>query len=335
MVIPVKNEKDHISRILTEVTKQTYPQKNYEVIVVDDESTDITPNVCHAFAEKYPFLTFLSTQGYPSSLRYKKRPLNMGIQRAKGEIILLTDADCHVSSSWIEIMISYFTPKVGCVIGYSQADPVITNLHKLQAFDFLMLMGAARGTTQWGLPLACTGQNLAYRKAIFEKVGGFSSFADVVGGDDNLLLQRIKHLTKMKVVFASDSFCYVSSPPLSSLEELLTQRIRWASDAFQIRKYDPLFFSITVITFFVNLFSLTLFTVAPWYPAQIALLLIGLLVKFVMEGILMLRATHLLKQKNLRHIFPLWFLLQIPYVSVMGIFSFVGNWLPWGGRQKK
>jgi len=332
-VIPVKNEKDFISRILSEITRQTYPKLKYEVIVVDDESTDITPNVCRAFAEKHSHVRFLSTKEYSSPLRYKKRPLDMGIIQAKGEIILLTDADCHISSSWIEMMVSYFTPEVGFVIGYSQTDPVVTRLHKIQALDFLLLMGATRGTTVWGLPFACTGQNLAYRKQAFEQVGGFSSFATASGGDDNLLLQRIKSFTKWKIVFASDSFSYVSNYPVTTLKELLTQRIRWATDVFYIRHFDPLFFSIIVITFLANLFPFILLGISPWYPTLIYPLFLGLVVKFVIEGILMIRTTHVFNRKNLRPTFPNWFFFQIPYITTMGILSFLGNRLPWGGRQ--
>jgi len=333
VVIPVKNEKDHISRILTEVTRQTYPKAYYEVVVVDDESTDITPNVCHAFVEKHSNVRFMSTKGSSSTLRTKKRPLDMGIRQAKGEIILLTDADCHVSSSWIETMISYFTPQVGLVIGYAQTEPTETNLHKIQALDFLLLMGAARGTTQWGLPFACTGQNLAYRKEAFEKVGGFSSFADTVGGDDNLLLQRIKHFTPWKIVFATHSFSYVSSPPVPTLKGFITQRIRWATDALFIRKYNPLFFSMTVTTFLVNLLPLIMLGSSLWSPGLLNPLIIGLIVKFAIEGILMLRTTVVFNRSDLRVTFPYWFILQIPYVTIMGVFSFVGNRMPWGGRQ--
>lgn len=334
VVIPVKNEKDHVARILTEVTHQTYPNDRYDIIVVDDESTDISPNICRAFAEKHSNVTFLSTKDSSSALQFKKRPLDMGIRRAPGEIILLTDADCHVSSSWIEVMTSYFTPGVGMVIGHSQISPSVTNIQKIQALDFLLLMGAAKGAAQLGVPLACTGQNLAYRKKAFDEVGGFSSFPSAVGGDDNLLLQLIKHRTDWKIAFASDSFSYVSSPPLVTLRDFFTQRMRWASDALCIPRYDLSFFSIIVTTFLANILPLIMLMGSPWNPGLLLPLVKGLILKFAAEGALMMRITRILNRSELRGIFPLWFLFQIPYVAIIGGLTLPGKGPPWGGRQK-
>ena len=334
VIIPAKNEKDNIGNILFDVTHQTYPRDKYEIIIIDDESTDITPNICNAFVEKYPNVTLLSTKGFTSPLRYKKKPLDLGISHANGEIILLTDADCHVASTWIESMVSYFTPEVGMVIGYSETSPVNATFEKIQALDFLMLMSAARGTAQLGLPYACTGQNLAYRKGAFKEVGGFSAFANSVGGDDTLLLHQIKQKTRWKIVFALDSASFASSPPLSSLRAFITQRIRWAADTISIKDTDPLFFSIIVTTFLANLMPVIL-TISLLFSSLAFLPLIkGLTFKFALEGLLMLKGTTVFKRKELISIFPAWFFFQIPYITLMGILSFFGNRFSWGGRLK-
>lgn len=335
VVIPVKNEKDHIGRILAEVTHQTYPREKYEIIVVDDESTDVTPNVCRAFSEKYSNVRCLSTQGVSSPLKFKKRPLDLGIRSAKGEIVLLTDADCHISSSWIEMMASYFTPRVGMVVGYSQTTGSVTTLERIQSLDFLLLMGAARGATQLGVPLACTGQNLAYRKQAFEDVGGFSGFANAVGGDDNLLLQQIRHRTDWKIAFALEKFSYVSSRPVPGMGSFLTQRMRWASDALLVPRHDPLFFSIIVAAFLANLLPLILLVASPWFPGLFIPFVKGLAAKFAAEGTLMIKTTRAFDRTDLQRTFPVWFFFQLPYVAVMGISSFLGHRLPWGGRNSE
>ena len=334
VVIPVKNEKEHIQRILTELIHQTYPMDRYEVIVVDDESTDITPNICSALVKKYDNFHLLSTEGMSSPLKYKKRPLDLGIGQAKGEIILLTDADCHVVSTWIEAMASYFAPQVGLVIGYSQTGPAPTRLQKIQAVDFLMLMAAARGTTQLGFPLACSGQNLAYRKRAFKEVGGFSSFARAVGGDDNLLLQKVKHETDWKIVFATDSLSHVTTPPVPTLKGFISQRARWASDALYIQKLDRPFFAMILTTFLVNLFLVFLGITLPWKPEHLTYLGQGIAIKFALEGILMIQATRLFRRHELRATFAGWFVFQVPYVVLMGILTLAAKRLGWGGRPK-
>ncbi|MAG21324.1 MAG: glycosyltransferase [Candidatus Marinimicrobia bacterium] len=334
VVLPAKNERDHIHRILREVVHQTYPKEKYEVIVVDDESTDITPNVTHAFMEKYDNVHFLSTEGSASPLRNKKRPLDIGIRSARGEIILLTDADCHISSQWIESMVSCFTPDTGLVIGHAEIDHPETAMQQIEALDFLLLMGAARGTASLGFPFACTGQNLAYRKEVFEQAGGFSSFADAAGGDDNLLLQNIKQHKEWTITTAFDRASYVSTPPLPNLRPFISQRIRWAADSLSVRQTDMFFFFVIIVTFLANLLILLLaasllFSLKWFFPFILAL---GL--KFIVEGLLMLRTTSLFERFDMRRSFPIWFFSQIPYVVVMGIVTLLPIPTGWGGRQK-
>ncbi len=62
IVIPARNEKDHIENILQDVVHQTYPVDYYEIIVVDDESSDITSNLVNAFSQRYPNVKHKSSQ---------------------------------------------------------------------------------------------------------------------------------------------------------------------------------------------------------------------------------------------------------------------------------
>lgn len=334
VVIPARNERDNLERILREVTHQTYPVEKTEIIVVDDESTDITPNIGRAFAEKYDHVQLLSTAGFTSPLKYKKRPLDLGIGHARGEIIVLTDADCHVGSRWIETMVSYFEPRVGMVIGFSETRPAHTRFALIQALDFLLLMAAARGAARWGQPFGCTGQNLAYRKEVYEEVGGFSRFARAVGGDDTLLLQQVKHQTGWKIVFATDTASTVSSPPVSTLREYLSQRLRWASDSLRIPRMDPLLFLMLGTVFLVNLFSLLTGISLIWEATAFLPWVRAMAAKFALEGLFALAATRVFKREKLFSVFPTWFLAEIPYVVSIAFLLLFRDRLRWGGRLR-
>lgn len=333
VVIAAKNEKDHLERILTDLTHQTYPVENTEIIIVDDESTDITPNIAQVFADKYDHVRLLSTRGLASPLRYKKRPLDLGIREARGEIILLTDADCHVGSAWIESMVSYFKPDVGMVIGYSETLPVRTLFDRIQALDFLLLMAAARGSTMWNQPFGCTGQNLAYRKSVYWQVGGFSRFRDAVGGDDTLLLQQVKHRTPWKIVFATDPASAVSSPPVFTGRQYLSQRFRWGSDALRIPGMDPLLFALLLIVLLVNLLPVLTGLNLLWNPATLIPWIKGMAAKFAVEGLFVVAGTRVFGRQELRSAFPAWFFTQIPYVVAVAFLLLLGHRLPWGGRH--
>ncbi len=335
IIIPAKNEEINIGGILSDLKNQTYPEDLFEVIVIDDESTDNTAEVVNDFFGHIPGLKLLTTTGIESSLRYKKRPLDLGIRQSSGEILLLTDADCRVSPNWITAMVSCFTENTGMVIGFSEASPVTTMIQKLEALDFLMLLSAARGSAALGAPYACTGQNLAYQRRAFDEVGGFSAFASQVGGDDTLLMQQIKQKTSWQIVFSSNPDSFVTTVPQETLWGFITQRIRWAADTLLVWKTDPLFFVIIVVTFCANLLSL----IFPLILIKNHILLLavgcGLSAKFTVEGILMMKGTSLFNRQNIRPYFLPWFILQIPYISVMGLLSFFGNFLPWGGRQNR
>lgn len=335
IVIPAKNEAKNIVNILNNLSQQTYPEDLFEVIVVDDKSQDYTATIVNDFMGNISNLQLLSTAGVESSLRYKKHPLNLGIRKSQGEILLLTDADCTVSSNWIAAMVSSFTENVGMVIGYSEASPVRTITQKLEALDFLMLLSAARGSAALGDPYACTGQNLAYRRQAFDAVGGFSAFASQVGGDDTLLMQQIKRQTSWEIVFSPDPDSFVKSTPQETAWGFITQRIRWASDTLQVWKTDPLFFGIIVVTFLANLLSLTFPFMLFNNPLLIPIVCYGLCAKFAVEGAVMLKGTSFFNRQELRSVYLLWFLLQIPYITFMGLLSFFGNFLPWGGKQNR
>ena len=335
IVIPAKNEAKNIVNILNNLSQQTYPEDLFEVIVVDDKSQDYTATIVNDFMGNISNLQLLSTAGVESSLRYKKHPLNLGIRKSQGEILLLTDADCIVSSNWIATMVSSFTENVGMVIGYSEASPVRTITQKLEALDFLMLLSAARGSAALGDPYACTGQNLAYRRQAFDAVEGFSAFASQVGGDDTLLMQQIKRQTSWEIVFSPDPDSFVKSTPQETAWGFITQRIRWATDTLQVWKTDPLFFGIIVVTFLANLLSLTFPFMLFNNPLLIPIVCYGLCAKFAVEGAVMLKGTSFFNRQELRSVYLLWFLLQIPYITFMGLLSFFGNFLPWGGKQNR
>ncbi len=335
IVIPAKNEAKNIVNILNNLSQQTYPEDLFEVIVVDDKSQDYTATIVNDFMGNISNLQLLSTAGIESSLRYKKHPLNLGIRKSQGEILLLTDADCTVSSNWIAAMVSSFTENVGMVIGYSEASPVRTITQKLEALDFLMLLSAARGSAALGDPYACTGQNLAYRRQAFDAVEGFSAFASQVGGDDTLLMQQIKRQTSWEIVFSPDPDSFVKSTPQETAWGFITQRIRWATDTLQVWKTDPLFFGIIVVTFLANLLSLTFPFMLFNNPLLIPIVCYGLCAKFAVEGAVMLKGTSFFNRQELRSVYLLWFLLQIPYITFMGLLSFFGNFLPWGGKQNR
>ena len=98
IIIAVRNEENNISALLSDLQNQDFPVDNYEVIIVDDNSTDKSPNIVKSFCKKYPQLFH---QLFLSGSTGKKRALQKGIEHARGDVVVTTDADCRMSSGWL------------------------------------------------------------------------------------------------------------------------------------------------------------------------------------------------------------------------------------------
>jgi len=336
VVIAARNEEHTIVNVLTDLIKQTYPHDYYEVIVVDDQSTDNTAKIVSDLARDNPFIRLLTSQEDENGLiKAKKNAIQQGIKASRGEIILSTDADCRVKSTWIETLVSYFTDDVGMVVGFSQIGRPgerQTFFEQLQAIDFLALLTAAQGSLNLNMPLAATGQNIAYRKCTFDEIGGFKEIGHRISGDDVLLLQLIHRNTKWNIRFAphQDSFNYTYGE--KSVLRFLSQRNRWASNGSYQLKLNKLFFLILLNTFMMNVLMLFSILFSLILPQQVPLILGSLLIKMMVEFAVILRGAAIYQRRDLIRYFPLWSLLEIPYIVLIGTTGNFGKFR-WKGRK--
>lgn len=127
VVIPTCNRRDILERCLNAVATQTHP--NYEVIVVDDGSTDDTPQFLTPFCAEHPGLKVLCLRNEANIGANPSR--NRGIREAKGEFVAFLDDDCIAEPYWIEKLLRGFTGEgVGAVVGLVK-NPVPSNIYEL------------------------------------------------------------------------------------------------------------------------------------------------------------------------------------------------------------
>ncbi|MBN1997104.1 glycosyltransferase [candidate division KSB1 bacterium] len=335
IIIAARNEEKNIGNILTDLIDQNWPDSLYEIIIADDESTDKTAEIVREFSQKCQNIQLVQIHKVPPGFSPKKYALQQAVTKARHEIILSTDADCRVGPHWIESMVSYFTPDVGFVAGFSQFGTPGSKqnfLERLQAFDFVQLMGANAATFNWGHPLAASGQNLGYRKTAYDKIGGYRKISHRISGDDILFLQLVRKKTTYKLAFASYPPAYVVSKPQKNLIGLFNQRIRWASNgSYQIKLNIP-FFLYLVLVFTFNFLSLLVVPLAFVYNDSIKIVILCLLCKAMSEFLVAVKSTFYFNRTDLLRFFVPWFLLQMPYVLFTGLLGSLGTF-SWKDRK--
>ena len=199
VIVPAYNAQKTIGQCIDALLAQTYPRESYEVIVVDDGSTDGTTDVVKAYQVKY---LYQRNQG-PATAR------NIGVREAQGEIILFTDSDCVPFNNWIEEMVEPFKNKeVVAVKGaYKTRQKSMTARFAQLEFEerFEMLKKAE------SIDMVDT-YAAGFRKDIFLLMGGFDPYFPVANNEDTELSYRMSKLG-YKMVFNPDAIVYHLNHP--------------------------------------------------------------------------------------------------------------------------
>jgi glycosyltransferase involved in cell wall biosynthesis len=231
VLVAARNEEWRLGPCLAALQRQDYAGW-WEVIVVDDRSTDGTPSLLARAAAGWPRLHWRRAPEPPAYRCPKKSALAHGIAAAGGDLLLCTDADCRPPAGWISAMVAAFAPGVGLVAGYSYPESAPRWRQRVLALENIAVGALSAGSLAMGRPLACTGRNLAYRRQAFAAVGGFASVGHLVGGDDVYLMRQIARGTQWRLVFQRDPRAAVpcAAPP-TTWAAIAQQKIRHAAKA--------------------------------------------------------------------------------------------------------
>ncbi|GAB4402416.1 MAG: glycosyltransferase [Bacteroidia bacterium] len=329
VVIPARNEAAHLAHCLGTVLHQDYPGDRYEVILVNDHSTDATLPIAWAMTDRHPRLRVLNLAEEGINA-YKKAALAAGIAAARGEIIVQTDADCEVGPDWLRTMVGHFGPRTGLVSGPVQLLYEDTWLGRFQALESMGLVALGAGSMAAGRPNMCNGANLAYRRAAFEDAGGFGTDA-VASGDDELLLQRIRRLGTYDLRFAKCREAVVTTRTQPDWASLKAQRLRWVS---KVRAYLDRRINVVQLVSYLAFWGFPVLLVLGLYDSSYLLLLGELfLLKVAVDFVLMYQAARFFHTFRLLNDFLPLQLAYIPYVLWIGLAGNLTRRYTWKGRS--
>ncbi|MEE9350268.1 MAG: glycosyltransferase [Flavobacteriaceae bacterium] len=232
IIICAKNEANNISEFLPYIINQEY--ENFEIILVNDHSTDATLEVMQSFKNEKITLINLTNN---SNKGNKKNALTQGINAAKNEHLLFTDADCKpVSNQWIKEMSTHFTTNKVLVLGYGAHQKIKNSwFNKLLRFETLLTAIQYFSYAKKGIPYMGVGRNIAFTKTAFQSVNGFKKHEHILSGDDDLFVNEIASYTNTAISIGENSF--TSSKPHVSFKKWLHQKRRHISTA---NTYKPL-----------------------------------------------------------------------------------------------
>ncbi len=228
VVICARNESENLRRNLPAILKQDYP--DFEVIVINDGSTDESEDLLSELEEEYPNLYHSFT---PDSARYisrKKLALTLGIKASKYDWLVFTEADCTpVSDKWLRRIARNFTPSTDIVLGYSGYERGKGWLHKRVSFDSLFTSLHYLGFALAGKPYMGIGRNLAYRKELFFKVKGFSTHLNMQRGEDDLFINQIANENNTRVETSPDSV--IRMQPVERYKDWKEEKVSYMATA--------------------------------------------------------------------------------------------------------
>lgn len=330
IIVPFRNEENNILNSYQSLVNQNYPTDKYEIIFVNDSSTDDSFNKL-INEKKHQNVKVISVPEEYSVNAHKKRAIRFGIENCIGEIIITTDADCVHNPDWLKTMMSYIDENTGFISGPVEFIDTGTVFSKIQRLEFAGLVITGAGLIGSTRPTICNAANIAYRKQVYYDVGGFTYQMNLSSGDDELLMQKISRDTNYKVRFAIHRDATVKSFPNKTIGEFYQQRKRWASKGLFYKSKSLILKLILIYSFYVSI------------PLQLALgifrselylitLMISLLLKFSFEYSVLRNGVNLLFEKNILRVFPAAQLFQIPYIIFVGISGVFGNYI-WKNRR--
>jgi cellulose synthase/poly-beta-1,6-N-acetylglucosamine synthase-like glycosyltransferase len=214
VLVAARAEEANIGACLESLAGQDYPADRCEFILVDDASADGTGQIIQSWCdrdERFRMLRLNETEQRTQGP--KKRALAAAYAVSRGEIIMVTDADCTAGPSWIGQMVRRFDYGTDAVCGLIRFRRNPSFWWRLAAFESAVNSILNAAVIGLGGALSCSGANFAYRREAFLRAGGFDAGGGSFSGDDDLLLQRMKAQgSKVRLCDSADAMIETEAP---------------------------------------------------------------------------------------------------------------------------
>ena len=321
IVIAARNESDNIENTLSSLLSQHYPAECFEILVIDDHSTDNTLELLKKIEQQHENLRVVSA---PDDCIGKKQSLRHVLQLAKGDLILFTDADCIVNENWIETYVAFANEHKGNLY-FGNVIPKIDStsslVEKCVTLDFIGILGVQNGLANSHHAFSCNGANMCITKSFYQKA--YETNESFASGDDVFLLHTAKRIDKNAVFFISEANAAIKTSVPSTLKAFFSQRIRWASKATGYKDIDSIIVALIV---YIYCFAMTICAIGSCFGNTHMFIVFSLLLvsKLCIDMILFIATTkHFNSNKYIWLAVPFEciYFLYITFIPIISIFK--------------
>ena len=321
VIIPFRNEANQLPNLLDTIKTLEYPKSMFEIIMVDDDSSDNSVNIIKNYDLKG--LTISVVKNIRRTASPKKDAITTAIANAQFNWIITSDADCSLPKYWLDIFDNYIqneAPKL--IIAPVTYTRVNSFFKRFQLLDILSLQGATIGSFGIGKPIMCNGANLAYQKDVFTAINGYEGNSHVASGDDLFILEKLLKTYKKGICYLKHRAVIVSTNAEPNFSALKSQRIRWAS---KTATYHNNFSKLTAIIV-IAMNGLVVCLPLLYYAEIITLktVMYTCMIKFLIDFLLIFKSARFFEQGHFLSAYILSCLLYpyfTTYIACLSVFK--------------
>ena len=329
VIVPARNEEENIENCINSILKSNYPTDLFELIIVNDRSKDKTLEVIENISKRRNTtikICNITTETANPNLKGKPGAIKTGIDNAKGELLLMTDADCFVTPNWIYRTVQHFidaktkNENIGMICSYTN---VVSDklFHYFQAAEWTYMHTFACAGIGLNTVLGCFGNNIAITKEAYNEIGGYEMLKFSVTEDYVLLKAIFDAGFSVKYLCLKDTI--VETLPVNSFKEYMLQRKRWAVGAMNL--------GIKAVIYVTSSIALWLAIIGSIFAEQWELLIASCLLRFLGDCLILFPVFNVLDVKYLKK----WIPLSVCFYSIVEIvlvFMITNKKVYWKGQ---
>ena len=308
VIIVAKDESENLAKCLPSILNQDYP--DYEVIVVNDGSTDESEFLLKNLKREYPFLysTFSPYSDANETIQNKVLPLTIGIKAARKDILLFTEADSlPMTNQWVKSMVNSLADK-DIVVGYSRFTEGEDFSNKTALFDNLIFTLQYMSMAIKNKPFAGLYKNLAYRKHLFFDNKGFSATLNYDNAEE-VFVNYIMTENNTAIALSQDSYVSTELDNFSHWRKIKTA---YSRAKFNFKGFTGGVFSIETLSRYL-FYSLTIASIVYSIILQLWVYLGAAVLLFIIRYIIQIVVLN----KVSDHFLTNRFHLSLPFLDLI------------------